>query len=789
MRIAGSALILIACIAADLHSATYYVDSRNGNDNFPGSGTGSQAWKTIDKVNSMIFGSDTLLFACGGIWNGSLDIKGTGAPGRPFLVSKYGTGAMPIINGNGAAFAVRLRNQEYFILSNLEVTNIATPSTTARQGVHIQYSGFGKTVHDIVVRDMYVHDVDGSISGPAWYFQNSAGIRFNRESSSPYDNCLVENNRIERIHGQGIYFQGTGTNSKHARFRNNYMQTIGGDGIDIHSCDTAIAEYNTLCGAGWVIDGCCAGIWSIYGGNGVTIQFNEVYGFTDNDCDGEPWDSDWQERNQINQYNYSHDCNGGVILVMNDASGPTVRYNISYNDGSHTGNLIDMRSPDPCFVYNNVFYNPGDFSPRYYDASAGDKPQLTNNTFNNIFVKINTPIVGSNNCFFGSQSGTPGNGNIVGDPKFAAAIKADTGFSGLGRYKLTAGSPCIGAGKYMAGMGVRDFFGNPLPTNGPIDIGVHQITKPTSGVYAVVSADVISGDVPMTVAFTGSNSVGANLTYAWNFGDPTSSSNTSAGANPSHVYQKEGTYTAKLTVSNGTLSGIDSLPIFVRSDSWRILRLVSTGKTAVASSMSGNLVAANAVDGNAWTRWASNAANNEWIYVDLGQSMHVSKIDLLWEAAYGSQYKIQISGDAQTWTDLYTETAGNGGTDGIMVDGTGRYVRMLGVMPATGWGYSLYSFDIYATSGDTPTGRAAYVPGHSRAINAPVVTLSKGTLAAILPQSRAYHIELFSAIGKCVAAEHGVGAQCRMPVVPRGQAVSLVRISQGKSVWTRMIAQ
>ena len=245
----------------------------------------------------------------------------------------------------------------------------------------------------------------------------------------------------------------------------------------------------------------------------------------------------------------------------------------------------------------------------------------------------------------------------------------------------------------------------------------------------------------------------------------------------------------KLTVSNGSQSDADSIPIFVRSDSWRIQQLVSVGKTAVASSVLGNLVAANAVDGNPGTRWQASTPNNgEWIYVDLGQSMNIAKIELVWET-YATAYKIQISNDAQTWTDVYTETGGNGGTDGIMVDGSGRYVRMLGVMPATGWGYSLYSFDIYATSGDTPTGRAAFPRGHSRGINTPVVTLSKGTLAAILPQSRACHIELFSANGKCVAAAHGDGAQCRMSVLPKGRAVSLVRISQGKSVWTRMLAQ
>jgi len=74
---------------------------------------------------------------------------------------------------------------------------------------------------------------------------------------------------------------------------------------------------------------------------------------------------------------------------------------------------------------------------------------------------------------------------------------------------------------------------------------------------AVATASVTSGDAPLTVAFSSAGSSdpeGASLTYSWPFGD----GGTSTQANPTHVYQSAGSYTARLTVSDGTLTGTSS---------------------------------------------------------------------------------------------------------------------------------------------------------------------------------------------------------------------------------------
>ncbi|MEV7385560.1 MULTISPECIES: discoidin domain-containing protein [unclassified Streptomyces] len=130
---------------------------------------------------------------------------------------------------------------------------------------------------------------------------------------------------------------------------------------------------------------------------------------------------------------------------------------------------------------------------------------------------------------------------------------------------------------------------------------------------------------------------------------------------------------------------------------------LSQGKTATASSEeNAGTAAGNAVDGNTGTRWSSSFSDDQWLQVDLGATATVSQVVLNWETAYGKDYKVQISADGSSWTDLKSVTGGDGGTDTLDVSGQGRYVRMLGVHRATQWGYSLWEFQVYGTTTGTP---------------------------------------------------------------------------------------
>jgi hypothetical protein len=132
--------------------------------------------------------------------------------------------------------------------------------------------------------------------------------------------------------------------------------------------------------------------------------------------------------------------------------------------------------------------------------------------------------------------------------------------------------------------------------------------------------------------------------------------------------------------------------------------LLSQGRQATASSTEAAAFAASAaVDGNLTsTRWSSQWSDNQWFQVDLGRSAQVSRIVLTWEAAYGKAYDIQLSDNGTDWRTVRSVTAGDGGTDDLAVSGTGRYVRLQGVTRATGYGYSLWEFQVYGSTGDTP---------------------------------------------------------------------------------------
>lgn len=59
-----------------------------------------------------------------------------------------------------------------------------------------------------------------------------------------------------------------------------------------------------------------------------------------------------------------------------------------------------------------------------------------------------------------------------------------------------------------------------------------------------------------------------------------------------------------------------------------------------------------AVDGDPSTYWASASTDPSWLAVDLGSIRSVSRVRIFWGVEYSLEFKIQVSVDAGSWTDV-----------------------------------------------------------------------------------------------------------------------------------------
>lgn len=112
---------------------------------------------------------------------------------------------------------------------------------------------------------------------------------------------------------------------------------------------------------------------------------------------------------------------------------------------------------------------------------------------------------------------------------------------------------------------------------------------------------------------------------------------------------------------------------------------------------SGDVLNTYAVDADPTSRYASKAQDDAFFYVDLGSTEKINKIVIDWEDAYASEYKLQLSMDAVTWTDVAVIQKTGKSRDVVTFPYylTTRFVKFQGVRRSTSYGYSFYSFEVY----------------------------------------------------------------------------------------------
>jgi hypothetical protein len=223
----------------------------------------------------------------------------------------------------------------------------------------------------------------------------------------------------------------------------------------------------------------------------------------------------------------------------------------------------------------------------------------------------------------------------------------------------------------------------------------------------------ISGNTTVTAGSSNTYSITAvsgATSYTWAL--PSGWSGTSATSSISTTAGNAGG-TISVTANNSCGASVArtlSVTVTTQPSSNLALNKTTVTSTVEAAGLEGN----KAVDGSATTRWASAYADPSWIYVDLGASYSINRVKITWEAAYGRDYLVQVSPDASSWSTIKT-VAGNTAlsNDWTGLSGTGRYVRMYGTARGTAWGYSIYEFEVYGTSGCTLPTQPGTISGNT----------------------------------------------------------------------------
>jgi hypothetical protein len=357
----------------------YYFDSLEGNDENNGLSP-DKAWKSLENIQSVeISPGDSLLLKRGSVFMGIFEITGKGTPDARIVIDAYGIGDKPCITApDSSLYALRVRNSDYITLQNLEIVNKGTQRLVYRTGVKILCEDYGIS-HNIILNSLYIHDVNGSLikhdgGGSGILIQNKW-----KDTVSVFDSLLIENCIIRKCERNAIIWSAPWDRknwypSTSTIVRKNLIEEVPGDGIVPIGCDGALVEYNLMRNCTDLLDikEAAAGIWP-WSCDNTLIQFNEVSNHKA-PWDAQGFDSDFNCTNTHIQYNYSHDNEGGFVLICNPGPseadtthitgniGTVIQYNISINDG------IRKRET-----------RVGIFSPTIHIAGSAEDTRINNN--------------------------------------------------------------------------------------------------------------------------------------------------------------------------------------------------------------------------------------------------------------------------------------------------------------------------------------------------------------------------------------------------------------------------
>ena len=361
----------------------YYVDALSGDD--LNKGTSPEApWKTIDKINKCALNAgDQVLLKAGQVFKGSIRLtKLAGTALEPIVIASYGNGRAVIESGDSVALQVD--SSRYVNCSNLilrgsgRLNGNKTDGLVFRQVEYgsvdsIEASGFLYSgIHirggsDITITHAYAHDNGfcGILAESGAQEYGEDGAAFKTLKRVYIGNSVAENN-------PGC-----------PAITDNHS----GNGILLGGVVNGMVEYCEAMNNGWDMPregNGPVGIWA-YMSDSVIIQ--HCYAHHNKTSlhgkDGGGFDFDGGMRYSVMQYNLSAYNEGAGYGIFQYAGATawnnnTVRYNISFNDGSKNSQAGIFMWCDPVALpmksfraYNNTVvssYGLGvNFEPGAYE--------------------------------------------------------------------------------------------------------------------------------------------------------------------------------------------------------------------------------------------------------------------------------------------------------------------------------------------------------------------------------------------------------------------------------------
>jgi len=401
--------LFLLFLASNAYCAEYYVSSK-GNDDNPGTASGSP-WKTLSKVNgARFFPGDVVRFECGSTWTGNLTIRNSGTQGNPIRFTSYGIGPKPVLRNTGAwSHSIDIRANyivvEKFLMKDSHEAGVYIPgdfSNNVVQGCEFANTGAGVVVqgsHNLVTRN-HIHDGTMVVNTPGGSDDFGA------------NGVVVNGPNNEISYNRGV----------------NLIASSSDFGVDGGFVELFGNVDNTYIHHNWVQDS--DGFFEVGGGSARSVRIS---------------------------YNVSLNNRGLASIHITDPFGSVVDdFRVENNT---IVDVADYGSPSSALIWFGGAPSPSAFLFRNNIVILGNFSYLSTTSFNrsrNLYYFLNgsTRIGGSG----------LGPGDVQADPKFIDPA--------LNNFRLRQESPAIDRGIDLGY--AADFDDRHVPVGGAPDLGAYE---------------------------------------------------------------------------------------------------------------------------------------------------------------------------------------------------------------------------------------------------------------------------------------------------------------------------